>query len=112
MWKAAGGLPGKGSGGALAHDGGLPTMFEKQPEGSSGQNRLRRQSGEGRSERQWRGSVKVWRATIRMLAFAEGEGTHQRVLSRVVMWSGLCFNRITVAAVENRISYGGGRETG
>ena len=102
----------QGTAGATAQDGRLPKMFEKQPEGLSGQSRLSRQSGEKGSERQWRGSVKVLRATIRMLAFTEGETTHQRLLRRGAVWSGLCFNTIAVAAVENRLSLGGGRETG
>lgn len=94
----------QGTAGAMAQDGCLTRMFEKQPEGTSGQSRWSRQSGERRSERQWRGSVKVLPATIGISAFTEGEGPHQRVLSRRVKWSGLCFNRITVAAVENRLS--------
>lgn len=79
-------------------------MFEKQPEGSSGWSRMRWQSGEKRSERQRWVSVKVLRATIKMLAFTEGERTHRRALSRGAVWSGLCFNRITRAAVENKLS--------
>lgn len=55
--------------------------------------------------------VKVLQTTIRILAFIEWHWSHWQVLSREATWSGSCFNRITLATVENRLSKEGGTES-